>query len=119
MYQRLILASASPRRREILSQAGIPFTVQVADFDEESVQKKLAASFFGNTKGNWFAGTGDEDYPARYVKALALGKAQDVFMKNAGEVGVVVLGADTVVAHRGEILNKPIRVRGWMISLIL
>ena len=36
MYQRLILASASPRRREILSQAGIPFTVQVADFDEES-----------------------------------------------------------------------------------
>ncbi len=110
MYQRLILASASPRRREILSQAGIPFTVQVADFDEESVQKKLAASFFGNTKGNWFAGTGDEDYPARYVKALALGKAQDVFMKNAGEVGVVVLGADTVVAHRGEILNKPMDI---------
>lgn len=100
MGQRLILASASPRRREILAQAGIPFVVQVADFDEEKVREVLAAE-----KG---AKAGEEDAPARYVKALALGKAQAVLREHADAPGMAVLGADTVVVHRGEILNKPV-----------
>ncbi|MDE7326388.1 MAG: Maf family protein [Lachnospiraceae bacterium] len=101
MYQQLILASASPRRREILEQAGIPFVVQVADFDEESVRKELGMDSFG------IEGRNEEDYTA-YVKALALGKAQAVFRENADVDGTLVLGADTVVVHRGEILNKPV-----------
>lgn len=130
MEQRLILASASPRRREILEQAGIPFTVQVADFDEEGVREALAAeegvvagtalakdappqnrNSAGSAGGFVSGGQGKiqkEDYPVRYVKALALGKAQAVLRENADMEGVVVLGADTVVVHRGEILNKPV-----------
>ena len=100
MYKQLILASASPRRREILAQAGISFRVQVADFDENKVREELAA---GVRQGVEDA----EDFPARYVKALARGKAQAVIQENAQEEGIVVLGADTVVVHRGEILNKP------------
>lgn len=98
MFQQLILASASPRRREILAQAGIPFTVQVADFDEEKIREELAQN---NKKIE------NTDFPEHYVKALALGKARAVLTKNADTPGIVVLGADTVVVHRGEILNKP------------
>lgn len=132
MEQRLILASASPRRREILAQAGIPFTVQVADFDEEGVREALAvkeremvaagealtggrlprngegAGIAGGFASDGQGGIRKEDYPVRYVKALALGKAQAVLRENADMEGVVVLGADTVVVHRGEILNKPV-----------
>ena len=66
MFQQLILASASPRRREILAQAGIPFTVQVANFDEEKIRKELAQN---NKKIE------NIDFSEHYVKALALGKA--------------------------------------------
>lgn len=115
MEQRLILASASPRRREILAQAGISFTVQVADFDEEGVREALEEEEEAVAEGKVLAqgtsvqsGAKSEDYPARYVKALALGKARAVFREHADEPRIVVLGADTVVAHRGEILNKPV-----------
>ncbi len=124
MYNQLILASASPRRREILEQAGIPFRVQVSDFDENKVREELAA--FGQQKADARQEAekqqdmcvhqkscgqnpqGEDDFPARYVKALALGKARAVMQEHADEEGLVVLGADTVVVHGGEILNKPV-----------
>jgi len=86
---RLILASGSPRRRELLAQAGYTFTVEAADVDE-SVR----------------AG---ED-PGAYVKRLAEEKALTVFERqrvseSAGRL--VVLGADTTVVCDGEILAKP------------
>lgn len=101
MFQQLILASASPRRREILAQAGIPFTVQVADFDEEKIREELVQ----NSKK-----IENIDFSEHYVKALALGKARAVLAENADTFGIVVLGADTVVVHRGEILNKPVDI---------
>lgn len=101
MFQQLILASASPRRREILAQAGIPFTVQVADFDEEKIREELVQN---NKKIE------NIDFSEHYVKALALGKARAVLAENADTFGIVVLGADTVVVHRGEILNKPVDI---------
>lgn len=112
MYNQLILASASPRRREILEQAGIPFRVQVADFDEEKVREELLpggrAEICERKEADRQQETeGEDNFPARYVKALALGKAQAVMRENADVKGLVVLGADTVVVHRGEILNKP------------
>lgn len=107
MYKQLILASASPRRREILEQAGILFRVQVADFDENKVREELAVVGRQNAPDV----AGENDFPTRYVRALALGKAQAVVQenkKNADVQGMIVLGADTVVVHRGEILNKPV-----------
>lgn len=104
MYDRLILASASPRRREILTQAGIPFEVRAADFDEIKVREELEKE--GTQAGISGGCSASGDYPVRYVKALALGKAQAA-AETADDTTAVVLGADTVVVHRGEILNKP------------
>lgn len=83
---RLVLASSSPRRRELLTQAGYAFTVEAADVDESVL-----------------AG---ED-PAAYVERLAEEKAQAVFARHAGEGDLIVLGADTTVVCGGEILAKP------------
>jgi septum formation protein len=72
---RLVLASASPRRRALLEQAGIAFRVEPADVDERS---------------------GERD-PERRARALAERKARAVAEGHAGE-RVFVLGADTIVA---------------------
>lgn len=97
----MILASASPRRREILSQAGIRHEVMVSDFNERDLSPETAGS------------------PENYVRQLAAGKARAVFDKctkdeslqeklcHCGKTVLTVLGADTVVAHRGKLLNKP------------
>jgi len=99
---RLALASASPRRRELLAQAGYGFEVAAADVDES-----LRAG----------EGAGD------YVRRLAEEKARVVFGRLAepthddeavmngapGLVGaLLVLGADTTVVCDGEILGKPV-----------
>jgi septum formation protein len=82
----LYLASGSPRRRELLTQVGIPFTPVSASIDETP----LAA----------------ED-PQSYVLRLALGKAEaGLASLGAGAPGVV-LGADTAVVLDGQILGKP------------
>jgi septum formation protein len=78
----LILASRSPRRREILERAGMEFEVRAPDVDET-----VAA---GET-------------PGRYVRRLARAKAEAVPLRP----GSVVLGADTVVVVDGRILGKP------------
>jgi septum formation protein len=83
----LILASASPRRRELLAQAGYTFTVETADIDES---ERPAES------------------PADYVRRLAEEKAQAIFARHAAdEVSPLVLGADTTVVCEGAILAKP------------
>ena len=78
----LILASQSPRRKELLQTAGIPFVVRVADIDE-SVR------------------TGEA--PNSYVRRLAVAKAMAI----SREPGDVVLAADTTVVAAGQILGKP------------
>ncbi|HET7105124.1 MAG TPA: Maf family protein [Terracidiphilus sp.] len=81
----LILASASPRRRELLAQAGYAFQVRPAHVNEEV--------------------RADEDAIA-YVARLAREKAQTVF-EATGDATAVVLGADTTVTVDGQILAKP------------
>lgn len=85
----LVLASASPRRRELLTNAGLAFTVQPADIDESVLPNEA---------------------PAAYVTRLAIGKAEAVFgrLKSAGTTPQAVLGADTTVTLDGQILGKPI-----------
>ena len=82
----LILASGSPRRRELLGLLGLPFEVRTSDFDEDSVPTA------GLT-------------PAAWVQRLAEGKARAVAACQEGNA--LVLGADTTVVLDGEYLNKP------------
>lgn len=80
---KLILASASPRRAEILGFVGWEFEKQTADIDEKTI---------------------DGEKPADYVQRLALEKAVAVAEKNADKL---VLGADTTVVVGEEIIGKP------------
>jgi septum formation protein len=79
---RLVLASQSPRRREILERAGLPFTVRVSGVPEEIEP-----------------GEGSVDY----VRRLACVKAEAVHR----DPDEIVLGADTVVVLDEHILGKP------------
>lgn len=85
----LVLASASPRRRELLTQAGFVFSVHPAHIPEDPLP-------------------GEE--PIAYVTRLARQKAEAVFteLSAAGsQEGLAVLGADTTVTLDGHILAKP------------
>ena len=82
--KKIILASASSRRRELMAQAGYEFEVQVSHKEE----------------------TYSSETPDEIVKELALLKARDIAEQNAVE-DLVVIGADTVVAYQGAILGKP------------
>lgn len=83
----LILASASPRRRELLIQAGYTFTVRTADVAEVSRPGEDAI---------------------RFTTRLAREKAEAVAATlPASDPAALVLGADTVVVVDGEILGKP------------
>ena len=79
----MILASASPRRKELLEQIGVKFDILPAT-GEEVITKEL---------------------PGEVVMELAKQKAEEV-AKTAG-ADALVLGADTVVAYEGKILGKP------------
>lgn len=82
----LILASSSPRRHELLRNAGIAFTVMPAHIPEERR-----------------AGESVEDYVVR----LSVEKAAAVATKHPGRDPLAVIGADTVVLVEGELLEKP------------
>ena len=81
---KLILASASPRRKELLKNLGYAFSIEVCDLDENS----------------------DKTKPYELVMDLAQTKAKVIMDMHAGE-DVIVIGADTVVANESEILGKP------------
>lgn len=78
----LILASQSPRRKELLGLFGLPFTVRVADIDE-TMDPEMA--------------------PDREVARVSRAKAQAV----AREAADVVIAADTIVVLDGKVLGKP------------
>src|SRR5580658_4723424 len=89
----LVLASASPRRRELLTQAGFTFEVRPAHIPEDPQP--------------------GED-PIAYVVRLAREKAEAVFRETGNRDqgtgirnGLIVLGADTTVTLDGHILGKP------------
>ncbi len=85
-YRKLtyILASASPRRKELLTQAGFTFKV-IPSTVEEHITKTV---------------------PEEVVMELALQKATDVYTSNK-QNNLMVIGSDTIVAYDGEILGKP------------
>ena len=82
---KLILASASPRRCELLEQIGVRYRVVAAALDEQQLR---------------------DESPGQCVQRLALAKAQHV-RERAGSSAAVVLGADTAVVLEGRMLGKP------------
>ncbi len=82
--QKMILASKSPRRRELLSQAGYTFSIEPAVAEEIQIG----------------------DTPAEIVMNLAKQKATEIYHQHMEE-DVLVIGADTVVVYNNEILGKP------------
>ena len=81
---RVILASASPRRRELLRLVGIAHEVRPADIDE-----------------SYLPG----EQPAAHAERLARGKAEAI-VADAGQ-DVVTIGSDTIVVVDGDVLGKP------------
>lgn len=81
--RKIVLASSSPRRKELLKKAGIVFTVEVGNY-EEDMSLKLK--------------------PKQLAKVLSRGKAESVakHYKNA-----IIIGADTFIAYKNELLGKP------------
>ncbi len=81
----LILASASPRRRDMLADAGYCFQVVPSNVDESAFSARDLST-------------------EQYAERLALAKARDVALRFADRL---VLGADTVVDCRGQVIGKP------------
>ena len=85
---KIFLASASPRRKELLAQIGLDFQVEVSNVEEKVTQT----------------------VPARVVEELSAQKAEAVFFQKQkeGRNGeLLVIGADTIVACENKILGKP------------
>ena len=82
---KIILASASERRQELLGRLIDEFDIVVSKFDESGVPFE-----------------GDID---KYVKAVALGKALDI--KNRINEDAIIISADTIVTKDNKILGKP------------
>ena len=80
---KLILASGSPRRKEILNYLNIPFEVIISSFEEKIDEKKPL----------------EEE-----IKRLSEGKASTVFKDNKD---AIVIGADTIVTINNKVLGKP------------
>lgn len=79
----IILASASPRRQELLKQIGLDFTVFPSTIEENTT----------------------ETNPTEYVRYLSYSKAMDVAQKQ--DIPSIIIGADTIVTFQDQILGKP------------
>ena len=86
-HGRLILASSSPRRKELLEAAGFTFEVMHSSVEERQGQGESAEEF---------------------VRRIATEKAEEVLSRVTTTAPVSVLGADTVVVVNGQTLGKPI-----------
>ncbi len=83
----IILASASPRRRELLGNMGLSFTIKVSKTDESAVDTQVP--------------------PEIYVQELALLKACAVAKTVIDKKDAIIISADTIVVNDGKILGKP------------
>ncbi len=86
VHPRLVLASGSPRRRDLLAQAGVPFEVRPASIDEQPR-----------------AGEAPEALAMRLAREKALAVARSLGPRPLR----LVLGADTIVVIEGRVLGKP------------
>ena len=96
---KIILASQSPARLKILTDAGLSPIVQPSEVDEDAVLKGVEA-----------------ENPEHYVTTLSRAKAEDVAEKTAGD-DTLILGAASALSFEGQILGKPgvseLAIRRW------
>lgn len=81
--RKLILASASPRRKQLLETLGVPFTIEPSDYEEDMTIQLP---------------------PRELAEVLATGKAEAVAIKHAD---AVVIAADTFLEFDGKVIGKP------------
>ena len=81
----IILASNSPRRKELLKAEGFDFSINVSDYEEKAFTLD----------------------PIKTAVAFSIGKAKSVFDSLENKNNALVIGSDTVVFLEGEILGKP------------
>ncbi len=84
MMKKLVLASKSPRRKQILEKAGFEFTVLPSYYDEKLPQGEFKPDM---------------------ISELAFKKAEDTALRC--DKDSIILGADTVVVHKNHVLGKP------------
>lgn len=80
--KKIILASTSPRRKELLESIGLDFSVIPSNYEEEQGLNLL---------------------PEEYVKYLSMMKGRDVAKRHEG----LIISADTVVVYKNQIIGKP------------
>jgi len=85
---KIILASGSPRRKELLGRLVKKFDIVTSDFDEDTIKAK-------------------EKNPEELVKKLSFAKANDVLNKIEIKENFAIIAADTIVCINEEILGKP------------
>lgn len=86
---RIILASGSPRREELLKTLISDFEIIPSSFDEDSIKNI-------------------EKDPSKLVEILSLAKARDIFeIEQKNDEDLIVIGGDTIVYFDGEIMGKP------------
>jgi septum formation protein len=83
--KKIILASSSPRRKQLLEQIGLVFDIEPSNYEEDMT---LDLS------------------PVDLAKYLSHGKAKDIADKHIGE-DVIIIGADTFIAFKDQVLGKP------------
>lgn len=81
--KKIILASSSPRRKQLLEQIGLRFEIEASNYEEDMTLKME---------------------PSKLAEFLSLGKAKDVAQKHKDSI---IISADTIVAIDGEIFGKP------------
>lgn len=91
----LILASKSPRRKELLEMCNVNFLTEVSEIDERSIEKEIVES---NSDKTMF------EKADLLTSSLAFNKAKAVSENNPNKI---VIGSDTVVVSSREILGKP------------
>lgn len=94
----IILASGSPRRRELLGKITPDFTVQTAPVDERSIENRIEEELKGRPM---------TEVAEAMVQQLSRAKAFAVYEALGCPADTVIIGADTAVAVHDEIMGKP------------
>jgi septum formation protein len=81
--RKIILASSSPRRKELLEKTGLQFVVDPGDYEEDMTMKLK---------------------PIELAKTLSRGKAESVAKRHKD---AIIIGADTFIAYKNEVMGKP------------
>lgn len=108
----IVLASASPRRKELLAQIGIPFRVCVSDCEEiitETLPERVVCELSRQKARDVWQKLKKEQMPADAVSAAggSGGLSAEEADSNQEAGKKLVIGADTVVAYDGRVLGKP------------